>query len=235
MHVNSKQLLLSFMGKNYKILIVDDHLLIIDGYKNALKFGFSNSNHFGVEIDFAIDCDSAIDKVISSKKTNPFDLIILDLSLPHSNKRKIKTGEELGVWIKSEIPNVKFIIVTGHEDNYRISNVLKKINPMGFLLKREISSMDLVSSVKDVLEGKPSFSKTVISIMRNSNLSNFSIDDISSNILKEISNGTRTKNLDKYIPLSKSSIEKKKRALKMLLKVETDRDLILKAKERGFI
>lgn len=223
------------MIEKKRILIVDDHLLIIDGYRNALKFGFSHINHISFEIDFAVDCDSAIKKIETSKKNKPFDIIILDLSLPKSKSSKINSGEDLGLWIKSELPEVKLIVITGFDSNIKVNYVLKQINPIGFLLKKEMSSMDLVSAIGEVLENRPFFSPTVTKNLRQLNSSTLHIDDISTEILVEISNGTRTKDMHKYIHLSMSSIEKKKKSLKKLFKVETDRDLILKAKAKGFL
>ena len=56
-------------------------------------------------------------------------------------------------------------------------------------------------------------------------------------ILYEISNGAKMKELQNLIALTKSAIDKRRRNLKVKFNVAdgSDRDLILAAKEKGFI
>ena len=225
------------MKKKYSILIVDDHLMIVEGYKTALKFGFSNFSNATLVIDFAVNFNDAIEKINYTKTKASYDLIILDLSLPECDKHKMNCGEDLGKWIQSNTPETKLLVITSYNDTIRINNVLSQLNPEGFLLKSEISSMDLVTAVHRVLEGKLHYSTKVTEILKSKNTSNFHLDNISVQILKEISNGTKAKDLPKYVPLSKSGIEKRKRLLKTLFKTQTesDRELIIAARERGYI
>ena len=69
------------------------------------------------------------------------------------------------------------------------------------------------------------------------NTSNFHLDNINIQILNEISNGTRAKDLPKYIPLSKSGIEKRVRFMKQYFNIvdNENRTLILTAKKMGYI
>tara|TARA_R110002033_G_C3897081_1_gene239717 strand:+ start:11874 stop:12551 length:678 start_codon:yes stop_codon:yes gene_type:complete len=225
------------MKKNYSILIVDDHLIIIDGYKTALKFGFSSFSDAKLEIDYAVNFNSAVEKIKYSCNTGGYDLIVLDLSLPPCEKYKMNIGEDLGKWIRTHSTETKLLVITSYDDTIRINNVLNLLNPEGFLLKSEISAMDLVTAVHRILVGKLHYGKKISEILKNRHKSNFHLDNISIQILKEISNGTKAKDLTKYIPMSKSGIEKRKRVLKEYFKTKTesDRELIMAARERGYI
>lgn len=225
------------MKKEHSILMVDDHLMIIEGYKTALKFGFSNFSDAQLKIDYAVTFKDAIEKIEYSNKSTSYDLIVLDLSLPICDVHKMNTGEDLGNWIRSVSPFTKLLVITSYDDVIRINNVLNRLNPEGFLLKVEVSAIDLVTAVHRVLENKFHYGKKVNEILKNRHASTFHLDNINIQILKEISNGTKAKDLTKYIPLSKSGIEKRKRYLKEVFntKTETDRELIMAAREKGYI
>jgi len=123
------------MRKKDSILIVDDHLMIIKGYKTALKFGFSNFSDANLDIDYAVDFKTAVEKINCSIKRTPYDLIVLDLSIPPCEKNKMNCGEDFGKWIKPIVPKSKLLVITSYNDTTRINNVLNELNPEGFLLK----------------------------------------------------------------------------------------------------
>ena len=66
---------------------------------------------------------------------------------------------------------------------------------------------------------------------------NITLDSNDKKILYYIAKGNKTKDLEKYVQLSASSIENRKRYLKSLFGTEKGNDLalILAAKEKGFI
>ena len=63
------------------------------------------------------------------------------------------------------------------------------------------------------------------------------IDEIDRKLLYELSIGTKMVELPAILLLSKAGVEKRKRNLKVLLEVDdlSDRELILNAKQRGFL
>lgn len=224
--------------KTYKkVLIIDDHPLIIDSYKSALHFLSTKYDQLNFKIDIAVDCDSAIEKIVSQANNNEFDLIFLDIKLPPSKDGKILSGEDLGIKIKELLPQVKIIVSTTYNDYYRLYGIFTSINPDGFLIKNDVSAKQLVSAIKVVILDPPYYSKTVIQMLRKQLSNEFVLDRVDRKILYELSVGTKTKDLPSTLPLSIAGIEKRKRHLKEIFDVvkKDDRELLKKAKDSGFI
>ncbi len=218
----------------YKVLIVEDHPIIVDVYENALE-KVANANEVEFSIDKAEDLDTAHNLLESTNQS--YDLVFLDMRLPASADKKLLSGEDLGVKIKANYPETKIIIATTYNDNYRVHTILRNVNPDGFLIKNDISSKEILNAIESVLEDAPYYSKSVLKIMRNEVSSEFILDDIDRKILHELSLGTLTKNLTDTIPLSLAAIEKRKRHLKEIFNLQSssDKELIQTAREKGFI
>ncbi|WP_405606101.1 response regulator [Polaribacter sp. Asnod1-A03] len=222
----------------YTAFIIEDHPLIIEAYKSAFNFLQEEGSFVSFDIITANNCDSAIEIIEDfSKKNKNIDIIFLDISLPPSKDKKILSGEDLGLKIKKLLPKSKIIISTSFNDNYRIYSIFKNINPEGFLIKNDITPKELVTAIKEVIKEPPYYSKTVSKLLRNQLSNNFSLDDIDRKILHELSIGTKIKDLPKIVHLSISGIEKRRLHLKQVFNIngESDRELILIAKEKGFI
>jgi len=218
-----------------KILMIDDHPITLDGYKNILiSLKDFNSNYV---IDTASDCEEAYWEVHKSvEDNNHYNIIFLDISLPPSEGLKIFSGEDLGLRIREISPSSKIIILTMYNENYRIYNILKNISPEGLLIKSDVSSHELYRAFREVLLGKLYYSNTVKILVRKQFGNNIVLDEIDRNILFQLSKGVMTKDLTQFIPLSLAAIEKRKRHMKEILEIDGG-DLLLvgKAKELGFI
>lgn len=225
-------------NNKYNVLIIDDHPIIAEAYKSAFHHIETQQEAISFEIQVAHDCDSACEILGMSSENEPaIDIVFLDMRLPQSSDGKILSGEDLGLQINSLIPNCKIIVSTTFNDNYRIHNIFKSLNPDGFLIKNDITTGELVTAILDVISNPPYYSKTVIKLLRKQFSTDFLIDDIDRKILYELSIGSRIKDLSNILPLSIPAIEKRKRHLKHVfdIKGQDDRELILIAKDKGFI
>ena len=225
------------MSKSYNVLIVDDHPIIADAYKSAFDFISSDNEEVDFDITIVNNSDDAILKINEAKKRDGIDIVFLDISLPPSTDGKILSGEDIGIKIKKVLPKCRIIIATTFNDNYRIQVILKNVNPDGFLIKNDINKDELVSSIKTIMEGSPYYSKSVLELFRKQSSIDYRLDKIDRQLLYEMSIGTKMKDLPKIIPMSMAGLEKRKKHLKEIFEVlnNDDRELILKAKEKGFI
>lgn len=139
-----------------EVLLVDDHTLMTEGYSNILQ----NMDGYKFNFTTANDCESAVN-LLSDSGGRPFDLILLDISLPGASKLKIFSGEDLGIFIRQNFPEMKIVIMTMHSENFRLYSILKTINPEGFLWKSDVTSEEVKLAVQQVLNRKNFYSHTI--------------------------------------------------------------------------
>ena len=224
--------------KKYNALIIDDHPLIAEAYKSAFKYIENQDEAISFTIQMANDCDTAIDIIKEcADNDDHIHIAFLDMRLPQSTDGTILSGEDLGIKINELLPETRIIVSTTFNDNFRVHSILKNINPDGFLVKNDITPIELVQAIKEVLNDPPYYSKTIMKLLRNQVSNDYLLDDIDRKIIYELSIGTKTKDLPALVPLSIAGIEKRKRLLKQVFDINSsdDRELILTAKEKGFI
>lgn len=224
--------------KKTLVLIIDDHPLICDAYIHALNLVEKENSEVSFKVTRAHNCDEAIAKIKeSSNRILKYDLIFLDIKLPPSKDKKILSGEDLGLKINKLLPDSKVIVSTTYNDNYRIYSLMKNLNPDGLLIKNDLTASELVNAINLVLTSPPYYSSSVSQTIRNEMLSDLLLDKVDRRLLYELSIGTKTKNLPMTLPLSIAGVEKRKRNLKNIFDVAglEDKDLIHKAREKGFI
>ena len=226
------------LKKQFQVLIIDDHPLITEAYKSAFLYIENQDEGFSFYIDVCHDCDSGNQKIENfASHCDHHCIIFLDISLPPSRDGKILSGEDLGLRINSALPKAKVIVSTTFNDNYRVHSIFKNINPDGFLIKNDITPKELVHAINEVISDPPYYSKSVMKLLRNQVSSNLLLDDIDRRILYELSIGTRTSDLQEIVFLSSAGIQKRKRQMEHIFGIThpNDRELILAAREKGFI
>jgi len=224
------------MQETIRILMTDDHPMIIEGYQNTLLS--TKKDNQNIEIDIANNCDESVrfmDKATDSD--HPYDILFLDISLPPSTDGKMNSGEDLAKYARTVLPEAKIIILTMFNEPYRVQNILKTINPEGFLIKSDLTSSELSSAFQAILFRPPFYSGTVNSIIKKTITSDIVVDSINRKILHLLAQGIKTKSLIHHINLSMSAIEKRKKQLKILFSVgeSNDESLLDEARKNGFI
>ncbi|WP_191858714.1 response regulator [Hanstruepera ponticola] len=224
------------MEKIIRILMTDDHPIIIEGYQNTLLA--TKKDNQKLLIDIANNCDESVkfmNRAVETEK--PYDVLFMDISLPPSTDGKFNSGEDLAKYARKVMPEAKIVMLTMFNENYRVHNLIKNIDPEGFLIKSDLTSSELASAFQAVLNNPPFYSGTVNSIVRKSITNDIDLDDIDRKILYLLSQGIRTKNLVDHIDISLSAIEKRKKQLKLLFDVQdgNDETLLDEARLKGFI
>ncbi|KJD35805.1 hypothetical protein PW52_08710 [Tamlana sedimentorum] len=224
------------MLPTFNILIASSHAITAQAYKQTLV---SNKQQFPIplNINLVYSIETIFDKLKMKDLLGDNGLIILDTDFYFSYEEKVKSAEQLCEAIKNKINNAKLLITTSFKDNLRLINILNIVNPEGLIIKSDITDFHLLTAVTNIFSGESYFSKTVINLLKKKICQNIVIDAIDTNILIELSNGAKMVELLKFIPLTKSGIEKRKRRLKQLFETKnnSDRELVMVAKAKGFI
>ena len=221
--------------KHINILMVDDHPIIIEGYQNVLMA--TKEDDQTLLIDTANNCDTAAIMIDRASKNTHYDVCFFDISLPASEDGRYTSGEDLALLAKKTMPNAKIIILTMFNESFRIHNIIKEIDPDGFLIKSDLTSMELADAFQHILKSPPYYSSTVNNYVKKTFTSEIYLDDINRKILHLLSQGIKTKSLNEYIPLSTSALEKRKKQLKLLFSVSDGKDetLLQEAREKGYL
>ncbi|MGJ8714036.1 MAG: histidine kinase [Maribacter stanieri] len=218
-----------------RILAVDDHEMTALGYKYILED--SDFTGFNVKVEIATSFEKGKSKIELSKRAVPYDLILLDIQLFSPESKDIRTGIDLGMVARAEVPNSKVIFMSSYSDNYRINNIFKTVNPDGYMVKSEIDEMSLKTMVETIVNESPYYTASALSAIRRRMSTDIVIDEQDQKILYHLSQGIHTRDIAPLIGSANTTVEARKRQLKALFDVKNGNDLALinEAKTRGFL
>jgi two-component system response regulator NreC len=216
-----------------KILIIDDHPTMIEGYKSILTTnGYSSDETIIVQ---TYNCEGAY-RIITTT-INPFDIVLLDMSLPPFESEKLFTGEDVAVLIKKLWPNTKIMMLTSHNETFILFGLIKKINPEGLLVKSDFTPNEFLIAFNKILSGVTYYSFTASQSLKDVYLKNNYLDAYNRRIISLLAKGIATKSLPTYLNISISAIDKRKAQIKDFFDIKKggDEDIIREARKKGFI
>lgn len=216
------------------LLIVDDHLPIIEGYKSILSF---NKSGYTIETTAATSLERAYKIITQEPKTTFFDAVFIDLTLPEYPEQKLFTGEDLVPVVKKHLPNAKIAILTSHAESILMYRILNESNPNGILVKSDFTSEEFLVAFDVIMKGENYYSTTVLNYKKQLVPGNKIFDSYNRQIIQLLSQGVKTKNIQEVLHLSKSAVDKRKAAIKEMLDIDkgTDEDILREARKRGLI
>lgn len=216
------------------ILMVDDHPAILSGYESILK-SFQDSTSLKITLANSIREAWTYCNIKSFVET--VDIVFLDHSMPPYTDLNIQTGTELGKRIKRLNPNIKFVLLTSHEEPLLIREMIQNLKPLGILNKSDITVQVLNEGYERVKSGTRFYSKTIVKALENTADISFKLDKIDMKILYLLSQGVRNKNLSEHIPLTQDMIYKRKAKIRSLLDLNdaNDEELLRKLREMGVL
>lgn len=127
-----------------KILVADDHQIIIDGLRSIFEF------EDGFEIVAEANNGREALKIL---ELIPVDLVLLDLDMPVLN------GVETAKAIRKDFPPVKIIILTMHFEHGLVKRLMEA-GIDGYVVKNSDKS-ELLLALRKVMEGKKYFSPDI--------------------------------------------------------------------------
>lgn len=120
-----------------KLLIADDHALLRQGIKNVLSLE--------PDLDVIGEAADGEETVKKAAELVP-DIVLLDINMPRGN------GLEVTRKLSSSYPHIKCIVLTIHDDENYVLEVIKA-GAAGYLLKDVEPSM-LIKAIRAVYEGE---------------------------------------------------------------------------------
>jgi DNA-binding NarL/FixJ family response regulator len=224
------------MDNKIRILIVDDHQLVIKGILCSLKevgdFDVVTTNN----------CDDAFSLIKADINSNPFQLLFTDLSFDNiADQSILQGGEELIKAIKHDEIDIKIGVITGHTETNRVYNVISNLKPNSYLLKSKCNAAEIGFAIQKMLVGEYYHTHEIHQKIMYRNIVKIQMDDIAIQILKALPNHAKISNLEGIIKKSDGtriklrSIEAKLANLRTDLNANNNTDLILKVKELGII
>jgi two-component system capsular synthesis response regulator RcsB len=224
------------MDNKIRILIVDDHQLVIKGILCSLKevgdFDVVTTNN----------CDDAFSLIKADINSNPFQLLFTDLSFDNITDQSIlQGGEELIKAIIHDEIDIKIGVITGHTETNRVYNVISNLKPNSYLLKSKCNATEIGFAIQKMLVGEYYYTHEIYQKIMYRNIVKIQMDDIAIQILKALPNHAKISNLEGIIKkndgtrIKLRSIEAKLANLRTDLNANNNTDLILKVKELGII
>jgi two-component system response regulator NreC len=214
------------------VLMIDDHKLIIEGYKSILSF---NPHGYEIKTKQALSCESAYELITTT--ADHFDLVTIDYTMPAYPEKGINNGSDLIPLVKKHLPDSKIMMLTTHSESLLLYNILKNHNPDGFLVKSDFDAFDLTEAFHTVLQGKQYHSSTILHLNKQLEEKVKLLDFYNRQIILLLNRGIKTKNLPEYLHLSKSAVDKRKAFIKEFFDIEkgNDEDILREARKQGFI
>ncbi len=215
-----------------KVLMVDDHPPIIEGYKSILAY---NPHGYVLDTTSAYSCEAARDTLANATKS--FDIVFLDLTLPPFPEGKLYSGEDLIPIVRKYHPEAKIIVLTSHSESIVLYKILNEHSPNGLLVKSDFQSPELVVAFDAVVKGESYFSRTIHKYQKTWEEKSKVMDSYNRQILLLLSQGVQTKSLPDLLHLSKSAIDKRKAIIKQIFGIDkgTDEDILREARRQGLI
>ena len=224
------------MTDKIKILIVDDHQLIIQGLLCSLE----EVGDF--EVVTTSNCDDALQLIKVSEKSAPFQVLFTDLSFDNNTKEtKLNGGEALIKAIRINGIEIKVGVITGLTETNRVYSVISNLKPNAYLLKGNCEAVEIGFAIQKMLKNEYYYSHKIYQKIIHRKITQIKIDDVAIQILKELPNHSKISNLEgviannKGIKIKLRSIETRLANLRTDLNAINNTDLILKAKELGVI
>lgn len=219
---------------HFRLLFIDDHSVVIEGYKSILSF---NRDNHTMESHSVYSAKEAYQHLTDAKNDAIYQIVFVDYTLPECEELKLFSGEDLIPIIKKYQPQSKIVIITSHTEHFLLFSLYKNHTPDGILIKSDFTPNEFLKSFEAISNGKIYYSQTMHEALKRIKALDFYLDLLDMQIILLLNQGIKTKNLNEHLPLTTSAIDKRKLKIKQFLGIEkgNDEDIIREAKRQKFI
>ncbi|EKO3493933.1 response regulator transcription factor [Vibrio fluvialis] len=211
------------MGKPIRVVIVDDHRVVLEGFMARLEME--------PEIEVIATASNGLEALEVVKQHRP-NVILMDVSMP------IMNGIDATRLIKEEVPDAKVLMLTMHDNREYIMKVMQA-GAVGYMLK-EISAEKMVQAIKTVNLGSTYFCESVTQTL-------FTQDIIPSaqkpnplsrreeTVLKMVAQGHSSKKIASLLNISYRTVETHRQNIKHKLDIHSTAELAQYAIQHGML
>jgi DNA-binding NarL/FixJ family response regulator len=208
-----------------RIIIADDHPLLVDGLRRVLE------EMEDVEVMEPVGNGR---QLLLRLRESPVDMVLLDLQMPQLD------GLETLRILQKEFPRLKVVIFT----NYNQQKLLREARNLGAsgYLSKSCTSQELKEAVRTVEEGgtwfpkeSPSAAEDSPSVFVNDFMKKYQITQREVEIIRKIALGYTTKEIGEQLYVSEFTINAHRRNICRKLDIYTPVGLVNFAKEHGLV
>ena len=179
-----------------RILLADDHMLILDGLRNLLE------RHYDL-VGTVQDGQSVLN---AARRLQP-DLVLMDVAMPVLN------GLQAGHRLREQLPTIKLLYVSMYGDTPYVEEALR-IGASGYVLKRS-GWEELSRAIEAVLAGKQYVSRELSAAMPQSSVQPSTPEDSSTRslterqrqILRLVAAGYTAKEIGRMLHITSKTVE----------------------------
>lgn len=181
-----------------KVVIVDDHNIIIEGLEMLLGF----EKNVEIEKTYQDGYDFLTD--LRNQLVNP-EIVLMDLMMPTIN------GLELSKILKKEFPKIRIIVLSMNCDAKMVYELIEKNGVEGYLSKK-IKRTELSAALKDVTSGYIHLSEEATKSLEAFKKKIIEYPEIKlsareKEIVKEMMNGLTNREISEKLFISESTVE----------------------------
>ncbi|MCF8778975.1 response regulator transcription factor [Vibrio sp. IRLE0018] len=211
------------MDKPIRVVIVDDHQVVLDGFMARLEMER--------EINVVGTASNGLEALDVVKKQKP-DVVLMDISMP------IMNGIEATRIIKADWPEAKILMLTMHDNREYIVKVMQE-GAVGYMLK-EISAEKMVQAIKTVNQGSTYFCESATQTLFTQAIIPASqrpspLSRREEAVLKLVAQGHSSKKIATLLNISYRTVETHRHNIKHKLDVSSTAELAKYALEQGLI
>jgi DNA-binding NarL/FixJ family response regulator len=208
-----------------KILIADDHDIVLEGYKSILS-EIPNMEVVGKAANGK--------EVLYMLQSHLVDIVLMDLNMPQMD------GIEATEKVKALFPNVKILVLTMLGDSMHIKKLVD-LGVDGYLLKNS-DKATLIRAIESIYEGKPFFDGEVTKTILNRFKQKIEIDDeevfLSDReleIITQIALGLSTLEISEKLFISPHTVKTHRKNINFKLGIHNPAELLIFAKKKNLI
>ena len=206
------------MSDKIKVLLVDNHPLVLDGLK-ALLETYAHIVVVGTTVNPTAG-------VTEARRSRPH-VVLLDINMPQMN------GIEAIALFKGQIPDTQILMLSMHDNREYISASVIR-GAAGYILK-DVPTEEIVLAIERVAAGGSYFSSGVSEVLMTAKLptSSDSLTPRERNILAELAAGKSNRDIAEILAISPSTVETHRKNIKRKLGIASTAGLTRYVMESG--